>query len=52
MKEELKDMVIKCKDCGKDFVHSVRDQEFYKKMKFEQLPVRCKDCRNKKKNGR
>ncbi len=47
--EELKDKVIVCKDCGKEFIHSVRDQEFYKKMNFTQEPIRCKECRDKKK---
>lgn len=48
---ELKDKVIKCKDCGREFVFSVRDQEFYKKMNFDKEPVRCKDCRISKKRN-
>ncbi len=47
---DLKDKTIKCKDCGKEFVFTVRDQEFYKKMNFNQEPSRCKECRQARKN--
>lgn len=33
---------------GATFVHSVKDQEFYKKQGFE-APKRCRDCREVKK---
>lgn len=52
MDKELKDKTIICKDCGKEFVHSVRDQEFYLKMKFQNEPTRCKECRISHKNNR
>jgi hypothetical protein len=45
---DLKDKTIICKDCGKEFVFTVRDQEFYKKMKFDNEPTRCKECRQAK----
>lgn len=45
----MKDKTIVCKDCGKEFVHTVRDQEFYKEKGYENDPVRCRDCRNKRK---
>ncbi len=48
--EELKDKTIVCKDCGKEFTFSVKDQEFYKQMGFANEPQRCRDCRNRKKN--
>ena len=50
--EELKDKVIVCKDCGKEFTFTVRDQEFYKEKGYEHEPVRCRDCRNKRKQNR
>jgi DNA-directed RNA polymerase subunit RPC12/RpoP len=50
--EELKDKVIVCKDCGKEFTFTVRDQEFYKQQGYTHEPVRCRDCRNKKKAER
>ena len=45
--EELKDKTIVCKDCGQEFIFSVRDQNFYKEKGFEHEPVRCKECRAK-----
>lgn len=33
-----------CKDCGKDFVITSEEQNYYKSMQFE-LPKRCSDCR-------
>lgn len=45
----MKDKTIKCKDCGAEFTFTVREQEFYDKMGFNNEPVRCKECRDKKK---
>lgn len=45
----MKDKTITCKDCGKEFTFTVREQEFYEKMGFNNEPVRCKECRDKKK---
>lgn len=49
---ELKDKTIVCKDCGSEFIFSVRDQEFYAEKGFQNEPARCKDCRMKKKAQR
>lgn len=51
MNTELKDETLKCKDCGENFTFTVKDQEFYKKMNFNNKPVRCKACRDLKKNN-
>lgn len=51
MNEELKDKTLTCKDCGQEFVFTVREQEFYKQMGFENEPVRCKACRDAKKRN-
>lgn len=48
--ENLEDETLKCRDCGDEFVFTVGEQEFYNKMKFENKPVRCKPCRDKRKN--
>lgn len=48
----MEDIKIICKDCGEEFVFSVREQEFYKQQGFENNPVRCKACRNKRKAER
>lgn len=49
---ELKDKKITCKDCGSTFIHTVKDQQFYAEMGFANEPVRCRDCRDKKKSER
>ena len=48
----MEDIKIICKDCGEEFVFSVREQEFYKQQGFENNPVRCKACRDKRKAER
>jgi len=48
----MKDKTIICKDCGIEFIHTIRDQEFYKEKGYENDPVRCRDCRNKRKEQR
>lgn len=48
--EELHDIEITCKECGTTFVHRVKDQLFFKKMKFENQPKYCPTCRNARKN--
>ncbi len=40
---------IICKDCGKVFIFSVRDQLFYDKMGWNP-PKRCRTCREQRKN--
>ena len=39
------DKSLKCKDCGKEFVFSASEQEFYVKKGFKNEPQRCPDCR-------
>jgi len=50
IKEEpvMKDITIKCKKCEKEWVWTVREQEFYKEKGFYK-PSYCKDCRKKTK---
>lgn len=45
---DKKDTNLLCKDCGKEFVFSAREQEFYEEKGFTN-PVRCKECRDAKK---
>ncbi|MCL2630101.1 MAG: zinc-ribbon domain-containing protein [Firmicutes bacterium] len=45
----MQDKTLKCKDCGKDFTFTVREQEFYKEKGFDNEPTRCFDCRKAKK---
>lgn len=48
----MEDKKIICKDCGKEFVFTVGEQEFYKEKGFDNDPVRCPDCRRARKNQR
>lgn len=45
----MQDKTIMCKDCGKPFTHSIKDQEFFAKQGFTHEPVRCLPCRKAKK---
>jgi len=43
------DKIIKCRDCGEDFVFTAGEQEFYKERGFQHEPTRCRRCREDKK---
>ncbi len=43
------DMTLICRQCGKEFVFSRAEQEFYELKGFV-LPLHCKECRNSRKN--
>lgn len=45
--QELVDKVLKCKDCGNEFVWTAGEQEFFYSRGFKNKPARCKDCRKK-----
>ncbi|MDD4689835.1 MAG: zinc-ribbon domain containing protein [Eubacteriales bacterium] len=45
------DKTIACKDCGKDFIFTAGEQEFYAEKGFENEPTRCKECRMAKKDS-
>ena len=46
------DIKLVCKDCGEEFIFSVRDQEFYAEKGFQNQPLRCKACRDKRKKAK
>ena len=48
----MSDKNITCNDCGKEFVYTVGDQDFFKDKGFENDPVRCPDCRKARKQQR
>jgi DNA-directed RNA polymerase subunit RPC12/RpoP len=48
----VEDKTIFCKDCGNEFVFSTGEQEFFREKGFETDPVRCPDCRKKRKNSK
>ncbi|MEW8956932.1 zinc-ribbon domain-containing protein [Clostridium sp.] len=45
----MEDKNLVCKDCGKDFVFTAGEQEFFQSKGFENDPVRCPDCRRARK---
>ena len=45
----MADKTLPCKDCGKEFIFTEGEQEFYKEKGFENEPQRCGDCRRAKK---
>ncbi|MDR1927022.1 MAG: zinc-ribbon domain containing protein [Oscillospiraceae bacterium] len=40
-----------CKECGKEFVFTTGEQEFYAEKGFENEPGRCQDCRRQRKSA-
>ena len=48
---EYQDKTIVCKDCGKEFVFTAGEQQFYAEREFSE-PVRCKECRDARKASR
>ncbi len=39
------DKTLTCNDCGKNFIFSASEQEFYEEKGFQNEPKRCPDCR-------
>lgn len=47
----FEDKTLVCKDCGKEFVFTAGEQEFYAEKGFENDPQRCPECRAKRKQA-
>lgn len=45
----FQDKTLTCRDCGKEFVWTASEQEFYQQKGFQNAPVRCPEDRAKKK---
>lgn len=45
-----KDVIIECKECGKQFTVLEEEQEWYKQKGFD-LPKRCEECRKSKRKS-
>lgn len=45
------DKELTCKDCGKTFIFTAGEQEFYAEEGFQNEPQRCKECRDARKNA-
>jgi CxxC-x17-CxxC domain-containing protein len=49
MSNRFEDKIIQCRDCKMDFTFTASDQEFYFSKSFTNDPVRCKPCRQRRK---
>ncbi len=45
---EYKDKVLKCVECGTEFVFTAGEQMFYADKGFKNEPKRCKNCKAKR----
>jgi len=44
------DKTLVCKECGKEFIFTAGEQEFYAERGFVNEPQRCKECRDARKS--
>jgi CxxC-x17-CxxC domain-containing protein len=49
---EFVDRILKCAECGADFVFTAGEQQFFHDKNFKNEPKRCKACKNKRGHGR
>ncbi len=45
---EFQDKVLKCIDCGSDFIFTAGEQLFFYDKQFKNEPKRCKTCKAKR----
>ena len=45
---EFQDKILKCIDCGADFVFTAGEQLFFHDKQFKNEPKRCKACKTKR----
>jgi CxxC-x17-CxxC domain-containing protein len=48
----MQDKTLKCQDCGREFVFSASEQEFFAQKGFTNQPLRCPECRAARKAQR
>src|SRR5260370_42662564 len=48
---EFQDRVLKCVDCGADFVFTSGEQQIFADKNFRNEPKRCKACKGKRQEG-
>ncbi len=48
---ELVDRILKCADCGAEFVFTAGEQHFFRDRNFKNEPKRCKACKTKRQGG-
>ncbi len=49
--DERQDKILVCRDCGEDFIFSVREQDFFAQKGFTNEPTRCPTCRAARKQN-
>ena len=45
---EFQDRILRCVDCGAEFVWTAGEQQFFADKNFKNEPKRCKACKNKR----
>ena len=45
---EFQDRILKCSECGADFVFTAGEQQFFHDKNFRNEPKRCKACKGKR----
>jgi CxxC-x17-CxxC domain-containing protein len=45
---EFEDKVLKCVDCGGDFIFTAGEQLFFHDKQFKNEPKRCRNCKSKR----
>lgn len=45
---EFQDRILKCVDCGTEFVFTAGEQLFFHDKQFKNEPKRCKNCKTKR----
>ena len=48
----FQDRTLTCRDCGKEFVFSASEQQFFAEKEFTNDPSRCPECRAARKQNR
>ena len=48
---EFTDRILKCIDCGAEFVFTAGEQVFFQDKQFKNDPKRCKQCKAKRVRG-
>ena len=48
---EFVDKILKCSDCGSEFVFTAGEQLFFHDKQFKNDPKRCKQCKAKRASG-
>ena len=47
---EFQDRILRCVDCGTEFIWTAGEQQFFADKNFKNEPKRCKNCKAKRAN--